>query len=108
MRLASSRAAGSYALTDAPSASSRRTIDIAQRGAEVGDFVREGNRRGEEAVRRVLDHFGGTEVGAHSLDAVKGRVQVLERRETGLVERAEDEAIGTEKVPHGFSLSEEF
>src|SRR5881396_806756 len=74
--------------------------------AEIREFVREGDLRGEKGIRRVLDRFGGPQR-RHEDRAVRGTKQIAQDpRGRGTV-HSEDDSVWAQRILEGTAFAEE-
>ena len=75
--------------------------------ADVGDGVDVGNFQREKGIRRVLDEFGGVDVGDDDR-RVERRVNLLHRGDGPLRADADDHAVGLHQIADGKTFAEKF
>ena len=77
--------------------------------AQLGHFVDEGDPGGEEAVRRVLDHLRGFDVGDDDRDAAgaEGRVDLQHDVRRALIAATDDQPIRAHEVLDRGTLAQE-
>ncbi len=75
--------------------------------ADGGDGVDVGNLQREKRIRRVLDEFGGIDVGDDNR-RVERRVNLLHGRDRPLRADADDHAVGLHQIADGKTFAEKF
>ena len=75
--------------------------------ADVGDGVDVGNFQREKRIGRVLDEFGGIDVGDDD-GRVERRVNLLHRRDGPLRADADDHAVRLHQIADGKTFAQKF
>ncbi len=77
-------------------------------GAEVADFVGEGNHGRQQGVGGVLDHLGGFTVGFELVNPLEHVVHFPQDGQAAIVNAAQHDAIGVHEVGNRLPFLEEF
>src|SRR5665213_2919378 len=86
----------------------RDFLDVRAGGlADVGDGVDVGNFQREKRIRRVLDEFGGINVGDDD-GRLERRVNLRHRRDGTLRADTDDDAVGVHQIADGKTFAQKF